>query len=130
WAAALAPDAEAQSREARAFDAMLRELDLSPERDLRELGLCLEERPDRFVAVLGGDLPPGIVDAMQRHDPERNRQRVLQLGGQPAIARGGKVLVQSRERVLVFGNDEGLVTQALEERPDEYRVPRQGELAL
>jgi hypothetical protein len=114
------------------FERMMEELKFEPSRDLDVLFGCVVRRASetRFVIAVVGKFPLDSIATIRRHTPELMEVESRSLAGLPALAREGRFLVQASDGVLVFGDDEALVTAALVARAEPYGLPTDGEIAV
>jgi hypothetical protein len=91
---------------------------IEPQQDLQTVAFCMVEGAKasaaRFVAIIAGKFPPGLVELFRDHAPPGKQYTMEPLGKGRALFREGKWLTQGAGNVVLFGDDKDLIAAASE----------------
>ena len=99
-----------------AFLRLLEASKIDPRTDLKTVAFCIPESAGeldpRFLAIIAGRLPSGLVELMREHAPPGKTYTLESLGTEKALFREGKWMSQGEGNVVLFGNDKDLIVSA------------------
>ncbi len=102
--------------EQASFLGFLEAAKIAPRRDLETVAVCLPEGESgsdaRYLAIIAGQFPGGLVETFRDHAPPGKAYSVESLGTKQALFREGKWASQGVGNVVLFGNDKELILAA------------------